>query len=1001
MMEEENVLSNARVVRDVAEELIGIIEGVKSMGEIRGTQKKECQNLVRRLRQCLPLMEELRDLDAHIPEVCISCLRKLKKAFILAKKLLKTCHAGSKIYLILEADAMVTRFHTVYDKLNHAMDGFPYKEIGISEEVNEQVGYERRGLFVVFHILTDLTVRSTYSTVITILTSNLGHVRYVLTQEALDAFCNTFHIPVEVHHILPNQDDTMHERPARKIWLYTRFFNFANFRVGLFRWFYVNSKKSGWMSFSKRLDNAADPVPMAADFNAQDYATLVAHPSPLWKFSEAFLCLVGLSCHYTLVDETFPQFVHKNGEGGVVKRERDVNEPRLLDTTVGRIVPLLSVALNRADSELEASVERLFNEGGSGNQTEQGDSARGGPDADIQPFVKAVNIVTEDAVTVHLRRQGKRKSVAVDAGGASHLPKKLKEDHGTPSGTSIGGKSRSPLQKLLAGAVLNAKVGVTSIPTLPIVTASVSTTPEREDEDIRTSSSTLVMTTATTVTSTVDSTLVAKEKPIKPSLFVVDSSSTGGADPNTGVFSDLTGSNFLVGGIRTVIGPDTDLQKVYVPQWSVTNGSRLDDGRVCHEMVDEFAPPKFFTSVRGMKHDQLFTKFNVRAARQMSLSAEIGCVLSTMAKAAKAIRLRAQTSNLKDLEKSLQGEVNALKGRNIILENDSLTDQVYKLEVSFAELQEKIIVYDNCMEKLEKFQDDRMKVVNDELAKLDLDLAEMAWAAISRAIEKGMQSGLATGIDHGREGRSLADVAAYNPDAKVDFNTVVQELRDVDFPLLVELKSYKDASSEDIMNVLRLEGVVADAPRMNDLQPDIEQMKVPIYRYEDQVALVGVWTSLLEPLSVTSLMGEASTSGVVPTASVTTTALSTTFASASFIPPISTDDYEIVRESCFPSRSLNLYAPFPTAFVTSYGPSHLGPSFPVSFARLASLLRYTRASSFCTGSTSAVLIVGMPISIGMTSSVSYVNENEVSSLLDFIMVRLGMLLLVTLRPYAW
>ncbi|GKG33682.1 hypothetical protein Tco_0433841 [Tanacetum coccineum] len=41
-------------------------------------------------------------------------------------------------------------------------------------------------------------------------------------------------------------------------------------------------------------------------------------------------------------------------------------------------------------------------------------------------------------------------------------------------------------------------------------------------------------------------------------------------------------------------------------------------------------------------------------------------------------------------------------------------------------------------------------------------------------------------------------------------------------------------------------------------------------------------------------MGEASTSDVVPAASVTTTALSTTFASASSIPPISIDDYEIV-----------------------------------------------------------------------------------------------------------
>ncbi|GKD97553.1 hypothetical protein Tco_1381450, partial [Tanacetum coccineum] len=63
--------------------------------------------------------------------------------------------------------------------------------------------------------------------------------------------------------------------------------------------------------------------------------------------------------------------------------------------------------------------------------------------------------------------------------------------------------------------------------------------------------------------------------------------------------------------------------------------------------------------------------------------------------------------------------------------------------------------------------------------------------------------------------------------------------------------------------------------------------------------------------------------------------------------------------------------------VTSYGPSHLGPSFPPSLAWLASLL----------WSTSAVQSVGMPISAGMTASVSYVSENGVSSLLDFIMVR--------------
>ncbi|GKG24783.1 hypothetical protein Tco_0395411, partial [Tanacetum coccineum] len=88
-------------------------------------------------------------------------------------------------------------------------------------------------------------------------------------------------------------------------------------------------------------------------------------------------------------------------------------------------------------------------------------------------------------------------------------------------------------------------------------------------------------------------------------------------------FFDLTSSDFIVGGIHTVISPDTDLQKVYMPQWSITNRSRLDDDRVCREMVDKFAPPKFFASIRGMEHNQLFTEFNVGAARQMSLSAEV------------------------------------------------------------------------------------------------------------------------------------------------------------------------------------------------------------------------------------------------------------------------------------------------------------------------------------------------------------------------------------------
>nr|GEV07125.1 hypothetical protein [Tanacetum cinerariifolium] len=114
--------------------------------------------------------------------------------------------------------------------------------------------------------------------------------------KAFDAFCEKFHIPEEVHPVLPNQGNMMHERPADKVGLYTMFFDFANFRLPLSTFL---------------IDILRDPDPVAADFNVQDYATLVAHPSLFRKFPEEFLCLVGLSRHYTLDEETCPLFLDK------------------------------------------------------------------------------------------------------------------------------------------------------------------------------------------------------------------------------------------------------------------------------------------------------------------------------------------------------------------------------------------------------------------------------------------------------------------------------------------------------------------------------------------------------------------------------------------------------------------------------------------------------------------------------------------------------------------
>ncbi|GKA81879.1 hypothetical protein Tco_0788627 [Tanacetum coccineum] len=335
-------------------------------------------------------------------------------------------------------------------------------------------------------------------------------------------------------------------------------------------------------------------------------------------------------------------------------------------------------------------------------------------------------------------------------------------------------------------------------------------------------------------------------------------------------------------------------------------------------MVDEFAPPKFFTSVHGMKHDQLFTKFNVGAARQMSLSAEVRMRVEYNVKERRRLKsvvekqdkmLKTRDIEIENLKAQLD-EVCALKEGNTILEKErnALDVKVTDLEASVVG-KERELTDLNARLTFAKSQNDNLvdrrwllthglKLV---IVKC-LNSSEYLMAlggAISRAIEKGMQNGLAANIDHGKEGQSLADVVAYNLDAEAYFNFALQKFHEVDFPLLTELKSYKDASIRryhELASPGRSEDQVVLGETSLSFALGVSQSRVE--RIRENIAaqrstLLGVWTPLSKPLSVSSLIGKASTFGMVSASPTATTALSTTFASAISIPPISTDDYEI------------------------------------------------------------------------------------------------------------
>ncbi|GJZ08571.1 hypothetical protein Tco_0542854 [Tanacetum coccineum] len=594
----------------------------------------------------------------------------------------------------------------------------------------------------------------------------------------------------------------------------------------------------------------------------------------------------------------------------VGERQRAKDEPKLLDTTVGRVVPLLPIAPARVESELDASVDRLFDEGGSGNLAEQGNFASGRHGVGILLVSEATKTIAKYIAPVQPRRQRKRKIVVPDDGGPSHPPKKLREGHRTLSVTSVGGKSRSAVQRLLAEAVQNVKVRGEPILTLPFVTSSVSATPEREDE-VHTDSATEakvdsfarpsipLMTVATTVTSIVDPATTIKEKIVESSIFGGDSYG-GGADHSVGGFSDLTGSDFIVGGIPTIISPDTDLQKVAEVRMRVEYNIR--ERRRLNSVVEE--------------------KNSLLKAKDVEIETLKARLLMKEAEAAEATRL--QSTNL--------GVKVADLAASVKVREQEVAD--LDAQVAFAKSQS-----DNLAGR--ELQDEQIRVMNDKFEKLYVDFVEMAlhleekfyphllttiasrrWlltyglklalvkclhspeylsalgAVISRAIEKGIQDGLAARITHGHEGR------------------------DVNFSLLSELKSNKDASTETLMNILRLYKPLAERLGLDESQSHVDQLLVPIHHLSDRTvigatsllfsldvsrnrvqkirdnianhrsALHDVFVPLVEPLSSAALKG---TKGTSDTAPETTMTLSVTFASTSSIPPISTDDYDVVH----------------------------------------------------------------------------------------------------------
>ncbi|GKF23663.1 hypothetical protein Tco_0075985 [Tanacetum coccineum] len=99
---------------------------------------------------------------------------------------------------------------------------------------------------------------------------------------------------------------------------------------------------------------------------------------------------------------------------------------------------------------------------------------------------------------------------------------------------------------------------------------------------------------------------------------------------------------------------------------------------------------------------------------------------------------------------------------------------------------------------------------------------------VSTGLAKGMSEGLQYGIEHGKAGRDLGDVEAYDPEANDKFVKVLQDLKD---PIVDRLERLKDNLIDLIMASLHLESdTEEDAPQwIHDLRLSSSKLKIPIY----------------------------------------------------------------------------------------------------------------------------------------------------------------------------
>ncbi|GJU71199.1 hypothetical protein Tco_1262604 [Tanacetum coccineum] len=164
-------------------------------------------------------------------------------------------------------------------------------------------------------------------------------------------------------------------------------------------------------------------------------------------------------------------------------------------------------------------------------------------------------------------------------------------------------------------------------------------------------------------------------------------------------------------------------------------------------------------------------------------------------------KLDQEIHSLKSADTEVQGLRNQMKNLKALLEAEVDMKKATEAKNEDDKVEQWCVEMDACLDKL--------SIDFDEEFAESLKIRQAFANVVSARIAKGMSEGLQYGIEHGKAGRDLGDVKAYDPKANGKFIKALQDMKDLKHPI-------SDTGE--------------DAPQwIRDLRPSSSQLKIPIY----------------------------------------------------------------------------------------------------------------------------------------------------------------------------